>query len=347
MTEPARPTSPLRDEPTPLRPEGAERAGPAPIRDAELEPSGPRPWRAGQMRRSDVYTRPIVDGREVRDSPVLRVRDGLRRLLTPTLEREEAELERRLRAPTTLGRTNTVAFVSPKCGVGKTTSTFLVGDLLATHAKLRVLAVDANVDFGTLAALAPDDVRAPVSLAELLRDLDSVHSAAALRPYVSRLPSGLHVLGAPPDADVMGRITPDDYGTLLAFLGQWYEVILLDLGTGIAGEFAQFALRRADQTVIVTTPEWITASNVSGALRHLRRERATLVMNQAQDKHSGDARVVEEHFKRQAISKRVTIPYDTQLRTMLDSATYSQAGLRRETRVPVKRLALAVRDHLV
>src|SRR5207247_3974918 len=33
---------------------------------------------------------------------------------------------------------------------GKTTSTFLVGNLLAGHLKLRVVAVDANPDFGTL-----------------------------------------------------------------------------------------------------------------------------------------------------------------------------------------------------
>ena len=56
-------------------------------------------------------------------------------------------------------RPNTIALISPKGGVGKTTSTFLAGNLLATHLKLRAIAVDANPDFGTLARLAPDDRR--------------------------------------------------------------------------------------------------------------------------------------------------------------------------------------------
>lgn len=320
-----------------------------PLRDPELEPAPPTvAWRArtGQMRRSDVYTRPVIDGREVRVHRMRGLLDRLRALTVSRLEREEAELEQRLRAPHEVTRTNTVAVISPKGGVGKTTSTFLIGNLLASHLKLRVLAVDANVDFGTLAALAPDAVRAELSLADLLRDLDQIDGAAQLRPYVSRLPTGLHVLGAPPDADVMARITPADYGALLAFAGRWYEAILLDLGTGIAGAFAQFALARADQTVIVTTPEWITATNVAGALKHLRLERATLVMNQARATKGGDQEAVEAHFRKQQISRRVTIPYDERLRTMLDSGTYSLEALHPTTRVPVKRLGLAVAQHL-
>lgn len=324
-------------------------AGGSPLRDPEFESAPPSSaWRArtGEMRRSDVYTRPVIDGREVRTNPLRRLRERLRSLTTSKLEREEAELERRLRAPRELTRANTVAVISPKGGVGKTTSTFVIGNLLASHLKLRVLAVDANVDFGTLAALAPDAVRAQLSLADLLRDLDRVDGAAELRPYVSRLSTGLHVLGAPADADAMARITPADYGALLAFASRWYETILLDLGTGIAGSFAQFALGRADQTVIVTTPEWITANNVAGALKHLRRERATLVMNQARATRGGDHEAVEAHFRKQQISQRVTVPYDERLRTMLDSGTYSLDALAPSTRVPIKKLGLAVAYHL-
>src|SRR3982751_3756156 len=83
-------------------------------------------------------------------------------------EREEAEVERRLRTHPGVTRPNTVALISPKGGVGKTTSTFLVGNLLATHLKLRVIAVDANPDFGTLGRLPSDARRAERSLADLL-----------------------------------------------------------------------------------------------------------------------------------------------------------------------------------
>ena len=57
----------------------------------------------------------------------------------------------------------------------------------------------------------------------------------------------------------------------MAFLSCFYEVVLLDLGTGVAGPLARFAIERADQVVLVTTPEWVTASVVLEALSHLRK----------------------------------------------------------------------------
>lgn len=43
----------------------------------------------------------------------------------------------------------------------------------------------------------------------------------------------------------------------------------------------------------------------------------------------------------------MTIPYDHQLGTMLDSGTYSLEALGPRTRMPVKRLGLAVAKQLV
>jgi hypothetical protein len=48
--------------------------------------------------------------------------------------------------------TNTIAAVSPQGGVGKTALTFLIGNLLASHLKLRALAIDANPDHAAPAA---------------------------------------------------------------------------------------------------------------------------------------------------------------------------------------------------
>jgi hypothetical protein len=98
--------------------------------------------------------------------------------------------------------------------------------------------------------------------------------------------------------------------------------------------------------VIVTTPEWITATNVLLALRHLRLERATLVLNQATKNSTGDSEAISEQFRKQRLSQRVAIPYDQRLRTMLDSGTYSLAGLGRATRVPIKELGVAVAGQL-
>lgn len=61
---------------------------------------------------------------------------------------EEARLEARLARPATLTRSNVIAVISPKGGVGKTTATFLIGNLLASRLKVRAIAIDANPDFG-------------------------------------------------------------------------------------------------------------------------------------------------------------------------------------------------------
>jgi MinD-like ATPase involved in chromosome partitioning or flagellar assembly len=52
----------------------------------------------------------------------------------------------------------------------------------------------------------------------------------------------------------MEQMTPELYGQLIAFLGRFYELILLDLGTGLTEPLARFALERADHAVMVATP---------------------------------------------------------------------------------------------
>lgn len=299
------------------------------------------------IKRRDVYPDAVVDGRELSQGLPARLRSRWQSLMVSKGERDEAEIEDQIRTVPGVTRANTVAMISPKGGVGKTTSSFVVGNLLANHLRLRTVVVDANPDFGTLAALAPDRLRPDRNLADLIADLEKVHTAAELGPYVSRLPSGLHLLGAPTDAELMAKLGPEAYGHLLAFLSIFYEVILLDLGTGITDPLARFAVERSDQLVLVTTPEFITSQSVAGALRYLAHERATLVLNQASGGHEADIKQIEAHFREQRLRRSVTIPHDDQLRTMLDTGTYSLDALDRDTRVPVKLLGLAVAEQLV
>jgi MinD-like ATPase involved in chromosome partitioning or flagellar assembly len=311
----------------------------------------PRPQVRPSISRSHVYTRPVVDGRVVSDNIWTRLRTTLRTLLTSNAEREEAQLEHALRTHAGVTRTNTIASVSPKGGVGKTTCTFVISNLLASHLKLRALAIDTNPDHGTLASLAPDRCRVDRSLSDLLNDLDGIHSAPELFPYVSRLPSGLHVLASPTNPHVMKDLTPERYGDLLAFLSRYYDVVMLDLGTGITEPLPQFAIERVDQVVVISTPEFVTVDKVLGALNYLRgdqgRDRLTLALNMAPPAGSADRKAIEAAFARQQIASRVTIPFDQRLRTMLDSGTYSLEGLQRRVRMPGKQLGIAVARQLV
>jgi MinD-like ATPase involved in chromosome partitioning or flagellar assembly len=299
------------------------------------------------LKRRELYPDAVIDGRPAPDNALARLRRRVDSLLVSRGERDEAELERRLRGQPGVTRPNVVALISPKGGVGKTTSTFLAGNLLASHLKLRAIAVDANPDFGTLGRLSGDHARSSRSLADLLDDAEHLATAAELRPYVSRLPSGLHLLAAPRDAGLTATLGPDRYGELVAFLSIFYEVVLLDLGTGVAGPLARFAIERADQVVLVTTPEWITASVVIEALEHLQHERTTVVVNKASPNWAGELGALDERFRRERLHRSVTIPYAERLAVMLDSGTYALEALDRRTRLPVKQLGLAVAEQLV
>jgi MinD-like ATPase involved in chromosome partitioning or flagellar assembly len=223
----------------------------------------------------------------------------------------------------------------------------VIGSLLADRLRLRVIAVDANPDFGTLAALAPDRVRCERSLADVLTDIERIETAAQLRCYMTALPSGLHLLGAPADAAVMARLGPEAYGELLTLLATFYEVVVLDLGTGVAGRLAQFAIGRADQVVLVTTPEWVTSSAVLAALEHLEHERTTVACNKFYARGPADLRELERRLRERRLHRNVAIPYDDQLAAMLDTGTYQLDALERTSRMAIKRLGLAVAERLV
>jgi MinD-like ATPase involved in chromosome partitioning or flagellar assembly len=305
------------------------------------------------LRRRDVYQRPLVEGRETGDTAPARFSAWLKRVTTSSGERAEQALDDEIRRAL-VTRCNRIAVVSPKGGVGKTTCTFLAGNLLASHPRLRVLAMDANRDFGTLASLAPDSNRVERSLADLLSRIDRISSATELVPYVSRISTGLHVMAAPARPEVMAQLTPELYGELLEFVGAYYDVILLDLGTGIIDPLAQFGIERADQTLVVTTPEFVTAEKVLGALRYLRGDdpttlsqarSLTVVLNGAGN-HSGGLEEIGAAFRDAGVPDHVAIPYDDRLRVMLDSATYEIDSLGRGTRMAIKGMGATVAHKL-
>ena len=113
------------------------------------------------VRRGDLYPGTVVDGRRSYQRVMTRLATRVSRLAVRKRDRDEADLERRLRAAGVLTRGNVIVLASPKGGVGKTTCTFLIGATLASRRGLRVVAVDADHDVGTLDLLVPGNGRTP------------------------------------------------------------------------------------------------------------------------------------------------------------------------------------------
>jgi MinD-like ATPase involved in chromosome partitioning or flagellar assembly len=302
---------------------------------------------ARPLTRRDLFPHPVIDGREARDHSLARLRRRMGSLLVSGSERDEAELERRLRSLPGVTRPNVVAVVSPKGGVGKTTSAFLAGNLLASHLKLRAIAVDAGPGFGTLGRVCAESVRAESSLTALLENADRLGTAAELRRYVTRLPSGLHLLASSHDGTRRPDPGPDSYGELVALLSCFYETVLLDLGSGVTSPLARLAIERADQMVLVTTPDQLTATLAIHALDQLDSGRTTVLVNRTHPRLAPELRAIEECLARRDAAHPVTLPDDRRLAMMLASDTYSLEALDRRTRLPVKRLGLAVAERLV
>ena len=99
--------------------------------------------------------------------------------------------------------------------------------------------------------------------------------------------------------------------------------------------------------MLVTTPEWVTASVVLDALEHLEHERTTVAANKFYGRGPADLRELERRLRERRLHRSVAIPYDCQLATMLDSGTYELDALARTTRMPLKRLAIAVAEQLL
>jgi MinD-like ATPase involved in chromosome partitioning or flagellar assembly len=179
-----------------------------------------------------------------------------------------------------LRRCVTIAVVSPKGGVGKTTVTALVGMLLSHIRRDRIVAVDTNPDYGSLGrVLTPgqqlfvDDLLARMAMPDLtLTELDS---------QLGRAAHGLMVLPAPTDPERMAGLNEPGYRAVITRLKEYVGVIMLDCGTGLQDPAAQAALQTCDQIVLISDAIPATASLVAeaGTLLAARGRPITVVVN--------------------------------------------------------------------
>jgi putative peptide zinc metalloprotease protein len=220
----------------------------------------------------------------------------------------------------------------------------MLGQTLASERGDRIVAVDGNPDAGSLGyRVSPS--RPGATITDLLNELESVARYADMRRFTAHTPSGLEVLMSDDDPHISTALGDQEYAAVLSVLDRFYNLILIDTGTGILDSAVQGILDGTDQIVLVVAPSLDAARAASQTLDWLTEhgfvglvETAVAVINQSRRSSLVDIGRIEEHFWDRC-GATVRVPWDRYLEA---GAETDLADLQPATRESYLQLATAV-----
>ncbi|RSS75544.1 MinD/ParA family protein [Streptomyces sp. WAC06614] len=284
---------------------------------------------------------------ELSSERLLRRPSGARRLLGGLSARRAAGRTNEAQAEairTPVRRCHRIAVISLKGGVSKTTTTMVLGSILAAERSDRVLALDANPDSGTLGRRLTRQTRATIR--DFVTALPDVRTYMDIRRFTSQSTSGLEVLANDSDPAVSRLFDDEDYRRVMGVLSGQYPIVLTDSGTGLLYSAMRGVLDLADQLVVVATASVDGATSASMTIdwleahgyRDLVRRSVTVI---SRVRESG--RLVREadmidHFGARCRGV-VVIPFDAHL---AQGAEVDLAQVGRPTRAAYYELAALV-----
>ena len=231
-----------------------------------------------------------------------------------------------------------LAVANQKGGVGKTTTAALLGTLFAMIRSDRVIAIDSNPDHGTLGRSLTADH--PIFVDDLLDVIDQpALTVTMLERFLGRGPHGLLVLPAPTEPDRMERLDRAAYQRVIHRLQELAGMLILDCGAGLYHPATQAAMETADQLVLVSDADPLTAGIVVEAGRRLRDNRSyTLVVNKLP--HSG-SRLDMEGLVGEARSARgvIGVGADPEAAAKVASGRFSWDGAPDDWQLAFRKLA--------
>lgn len=235
--------------------------------------------------------------------------------LSPAEQRAE---DRRNRIRRQLTTTYQIAVVSVKGGVGRTTTAATLGSTFASLRPDRVVAIDANPDFGDLATRTS---RHPYGLT--LRDLaqsQNLDAFSAVQSFTSINSADLAVIASPWTTEATEALSGGEYRTAVEVLRRHFNLLLVDCGTGVLDSATASVLQTSDAVVVVTPA---TVGGVTGAvatlnwlsshgLQHLIAKSIVGIVHHQPLKPTVDVDAIEKLF---ATAQRPTcvLPYDAHL----------------------------------
>ena len=253
------------------------------------------------------------------------------------------DLVSRIRTP--ISGSRRIAVISRKGGVGKTTTTLMLGHTFATWRGDRVVALDGNPDAGSLGYRVRRETTATVT--DLLDAADRLDAYADVRAYTSQAPTRLEVVASDDDPHISQAIGEQEYRAAVDVLQRHYNLILLDTGTGILDSATKGILAVADQLVLVLAPsldgsraasltlDWLEQNGFGTLVRG-----CVAVVNHTRRKGLVEVDRLQEHFAARCRAV-VRIPADKELEAGAETGLDATSTATREAYME---LAAAVAD---
>lgn len=256
-------------------------------------------------------------------------------------EQRERELIAEVKRP--INGCRRIAVISRKGGVGKTTTTLMLGHTFAVHRGDRVVALDGNPDAGSLGYRVKRETTNTVT--DLLADTERISRYSDVRAYTSQSPTRLEVISSDDDPKISTALGEKHYRTASELLEHYYNLVLMDTGTGILDSSTRGIVELADQIVLVMAPSLDGSRAASLTLDWLNEHgygdlasNAVTVINQVRKGGLVEIERIEEHFDRRT-RQVVTIPWDPHLEA---GAETQPEDLKNVTRAAYLQLAAAV-----
>nr|WP_228810061.1 MinD/ParA family protein [Nocardia otitidiscaviarum] len=258
-------------------------------------------------------------------------------------ERRLQELVARIRQP--VRGDYRIAVLSLKGGVGKTTTTMGLGSIFASIRGDRVIAVDANPDFGTLSQRVALQTRSTVR--DLLLD-EHIQRYSDVRRHTSQGTSRLEVLASERDPAASEAFSEEEYRNVARILQRFYNIILTDCGTGLMHSAMAGVLDLAHSLVLISSSAIDGARSAAATLDwlslhghdHLVRNAVVVINLPRQGSPNVGIQQLREYFLARCRAVHI-IPFDQHL---AEGAEIDLARLHKTTKRALVELAATVAD---
>ncbi|MFD7712216.1 AAA family ATPase [Streptomyces sp. NPDC059785] len=236
------------------------------------------------------------------------------------------EQQRLARLQTPVTRPYRISVTSIKGGVGKTTTSAMLGLTLARYRADRTVVIDANPHAGTLAdrllgeRIMPT-VRDLVTADRRRREAGGhgLTDPAQIHQYLGQA-DRLMVAASEQNPDISEMFDEQQYRAVQDILNRAFEIIITDSGTGMKHSAMKGTLALTDRLVVVAAPRYDAARRAAKTLDevyaqgypHLVRD-AVVVITMDSPKAVGiNMNTLLDYF-RQLCAHVICIPYDQQL----------------------------------